>query len=161
MVKRDMKKALGASLKAEEQAVKSRFAKAKTVPSEKSPEPRAQTQPEAAVQVSRDSFTIPGGGDELISRIRRRCMKAGINANRNDVLRAGLAALDTMRDREFERLFERSLQVRTSSRRRECVVFILHRADTFKLRRPFQLKRFQFTRQVLIGHKIATITGEI
>jgi hypothetical protein len=161
MAKRDMKKALGASLKAEEQAVKSRFEKSKTVSVKNVPVPREQPTPEAAVEFDRDSFNIPDGEDELLSRIERRCRKAGISANKNEVLRAGLSALDAMRDRELNRLFANLRRAQTGRAGREIRVFVTHRADTVKLRKPFQLKRLQFARQILIGHRIATITREI
>lgn len=163
MVKRDMKKALGASLKAEEQAVRSRFEKATTVPAESSPAPRVQRKPEAAVQVvSRDNSTVPDGEDELISRIKRRCMKAGIDANRSEVLNAGLAALDNMRDRELGRLFENLRREKSGRPRRELRVFIVQRANAVKFCRPFQIKRSQSTRQIIIGHRVVTIpSGKI
>jgi hypothetical protein len=162
MAKRDMKAALGASLKAEEQAVKNRFEKAKTALVEKSPAPREQPKPEVAVQVSRDNFTIPDDEDELLSRLKRRCLKAGISANKSEIVRAGLAALDSMRDRELERLFENLSRVKTARPGREIHVFIVNRADTVKFRRPLQLKRCQSTRRVIIGHKIVTVpTGRI
>jgi hypothetical protein len=154
-----MKKALGASLKAEEQAVKSRFEKANTVLLETAPAPREPPQPKAAVQVIRDNSTITDGEDELLSRIKRRCMKAGLNANKSDVLKAGLVALDAMRDREFERLFERLTRVQTVRPAREILTFIVHPADIVKFRRRAQIQRFQITRQIIIGRKIATIYG--
>lgn len=163
MVKRDMKKALGASLKAEEQAVRSRFEKTNTVTAEPSPAPRAQRKPEAAVQVvSRDNYTVPDGEDELISRIKRRCMKAGINVNRSEVINAGLAALDAKRDGELSRLFENLRREKSSRPGREIRVFIVQRANAVKLCRPFQIKRSRSTRQVIIGHRIVTIpSGKI
>lgn len=160
MAKRDMKKALGASLKAEEQAVRSRFEKAKTVTAKKETAPREQPKPEVAVPVINDNFTVPDGEDELISRIERRCMKAGISTNKSEVLKAGLAALDAMQDRELERLFERLPWVKTGRPGREIRVFVVHRANAVKFRRPLQLKRFRFSRQVIIGRRIVTITAE-
>jgi hypothetical protein len=160
MAKRDMKKALGASLKAEEQAVRSRFEKAKTVQLETMPVPREVRQPETTVQVVRsDNCNIPDDEDELISRIKKRCMKAGISINKNKILRAGLAALDAMPDRELKRHFENSLPVKTGRPAREILTFIIHRADIVKFQRRLQIKRSPSARQVLIGHKIATITA--
>lgn len=114
MPKKDMKSALGASLKAEEQAVRSRFEKAESVIGGGKSAARAQGQPQnGADKVIRDSFTIPGDEYELISRIKRRCMKAGISANKSEVLRAGLTALDAMPDRELARLFQNLTRVKT------------------------------------------------
>jgi hypothetical protein len=154
-----MKKALGASLKAEEQAVRSRFEKAETVSLETAL--RAQRQPEAAVQIIRDNSTNSDGEDELISRLKRRCTLAGINANKREVLHAGLAALDAMRDRDLARLFARLPDAKAVRRRREIFTFVIHPADVVKFRRRAQIRRFQSARQVIIGRKIATITGEV
>ncbi|MDQ5827018.1 MAG: hypothetical protein M3441_22850 [Chloroflexota bacterium] len=116
MPKKDMKSALGASLKAEEQAVRSRFEKAESAlgrgKSSSRPEP-PQPPPNGTGKVIRDSFTIPGDEYELISRIKTRCMKAGISANKSEVLRAGLAALEAMPDRELTSLFGKLQRVKT------------------------------------------------
>jgi hypothetical protein len=114
VAKKDMKSALGASLKAEEQAVRSRFEKAESVIGGGKPTPRAQVQPRnGADKVIRDSFTIPGDEYELISKIKKRCMKAGVSANKSEVLRAGLAALNAMQDRELAKVFEGLSRVKT------------------------------------------------
>jgi len=113
MAKKDMKKALGASLKAEEQAIRSRFQKAETVLGKKAPAPRGQPPRNGAGKVIRDSFTIPEDEYEMISRIKKRCMKAGVSANKSEILRAGLAALDEMSDRELAQAFRRLVRVKT------------------------------------------------
>jgi hypothetical protein len=114
MAKKDMKSALGASLKAEEQAVRSRFEKAESVIGGGKSTPRAHEQPRnGADKVIRDSFTIPDGEYALISGIRKRCMKAGVSANKSEVLRAGLAVLNAMQDRELVKVFEGLARVKT------------------------------------------------
>ena len=113
MPKKDMKSALGASLKAEEQAVRSRFEKAESVLGQGKSAPREQQPSNGAGKVIRDSFTIPGDEYELISRIKKRCMKTGVSANKSEVLRAGLAALDAMPDRELAKLFQSLTKVKT------------------------------------------------
>jgi hypothetical protein len=116
MPKKDMKSALGASLKAEEQAVRSRFEKAESVLGQGKPATQAQhsTPPSnGAGKVIRDSFTIPSDEYELISRIKKRCMKAGVSANKSEVLRAGLAILDSMSDRELAKAVEGLARVKT------------------------------------------------
>src|SRR5918998_4707195 len=114
MAKKDMKSALGASLKAEEQAVKDRFEKAESVIGGGKSSSRAEHPPSnGAGKVIRDSFTIPGDEYELISRIKKRCMKAGVSPNKSEVLRAGLAALDAMPDRELAKLFGKLQRVKT------------------------------------------------
>jgi|SRR3712207_3872604 len=114
MPKKDMKSALGASLKAEERAVRSRFEKAESVMGGGKSSPRAQEQPRnGADKVIRDSFTIPSSEYELIARLKKRCMKASISPNKSEILRAGLAALDAMPDRELAELFEKLPKVKT------------------------------------------------
>lgn len=111
MPKKDMKAALGASLKAEERSVRSRFEKAESLLGKG----RGAMAPaeNGAGRVIRDSFTIPDGEYELISQIKKRCMKAGISANKSEVLRAGLAALDAMQDKELARVFGELTKVKT------------------------------------------------
>jgi hypothetical protein len=114
MAKKDMKSALGASLKAEEQAVRDRFEKAESVIGGGKSSSRVKQPPSnGAGKVIRDSFTIPDDEYELISRIKKRCMKAGVSANKSEVLRAGLAALDSMSDRELAKAVEGLARVKT------------------------------------------------
>jgi hypothetical protein len=113
MARKDMKKALGASLKAEEQAVRNRFEKAESVLSKKAPAPREEPPWNGAGKVIRDSFTIPGDEYELISQIKKRCMKFGVSANKSEILRAGLAALKAMPDGELAKMFTRLPRVKT------------------------------------------------
>lgn len=114
MAKKDMKSALGASLKAEEQAVRDRFEKAESViGGGKSSSRTEQLPPNGAGKVIRDSFTIPGDEYEMISLIKKRCMKVGVSANKSEILRAGLAALNAMPDRELTKVFESLSRVKT------------------------------------------------
>jgi hypothetical protein len=113
MPRKDMKKALGASLRAEERAVKSRFERAETALGGKKSRTDRQSPAEAPAKVIRDSFTIPEAEYELISRIKKRCMKAGVSANKSEILRAGIAALDRMPDGELARAFESLARVKT------------------------------------------------
>jgi hypothetical protein len=113
MPKKDMKSALGASLKAEEQAVRNRFERAESVMGEGKLAPRKQQSPSGVGRVIRDSFTIPDDEYEMISRIKKRCMKAGIGANKSEVLRAGLAALNGMSDKELAKVFKDLARVKT------------------------------------------------
>ena len=113
MPRKDIKTALGASLRAEERSVKSRFERAETALAKGRVDRAAKQKPNGAAKVIRDSFTIPDGEYELISRIKRRCMKEGISASKSEVLRAGLAALARMPDRELARVFQRLPKVKT------------------------------------------------
>lgn len=100
-----MKKALGASLKAQEEAEKgrySRFDKADAVlGGQKSSTPHAQPVGGEG-RVVRDSFTIPSSEYAVIDLLRKRYMKkAGAGVTKSELLRAGLAALKTMTDDEL------------------------------------------------------------
>lgn len=109
MAKRDMKKALGASLRAEEDAVKSRFERAESVLTRKQPGSKPEGRENGAAKsdkVIRDSFTMPASDYESINRIKQRAMKAGIGTNKSEILRAGLVALGAMPDKEFLKLFQ-------------------------------------------------------
>src|SRR5262245_23428874 len=130
MTKRDMKSALGASLKAEEEAVKTRFEQAETVPAESVDLDREETNPEESAEVVRDNLTL------LISRIKARCMKAGITVNTNEVLRTGIAALDAMQDSELVRSFQGELPVKTDGPRRTIRIVVVHRLTAIKSRKP-------------------------
>lgn len=112
MAKRDMKKALGASLQAEEQAVRSRFDKAETILGKKDAVPRKDEKSNTA-RVIRDSFTMPAVDYELISELRTRCMKAGVGITKSELLRAGLNALGSMTDKELVKVIEKLEKVRT------------------------------------------------
>jgi hypothetical protein len=153
MAKRDMKKALGASLKAEEQAVKSRFEKAGTVLSNQESARRERQQPGGGAKLATGSSISADGEAELIARIKRRCTRAGISANRSEILRAGLAALDATTDRELERLFESLPRPKTIRPLREVLTFIVHRACTVRFRHPLRLKHLHFARRIIIRHK--------
>lgn len=115
MPKKDMKTALGASLKAEERSVQSRFEKAESLLGRGKGEGgrHVARADGGAGRVIRDSFTIPDGEYELISLIKKRCMKAGISASKSEVLRAGLAALDAMTEKDLARIFDGLTKVKT------------------------------------------------
>jgi hypothetical protein len=148
MTKRDMKKALGATLKAEERAVKSRFENAKTVPGKEQPKPKETDQ------VVSDSFTLL----DSVSRIKQRCMKAGITVSESDVLRVGVAALDAMGDRKLARSFESLLRVPTRKPRR--LIRIVGRreplANADKTPKPL-IKSLHFARRLMMGRRVVTV----
>jgi len=115
MAKRDMKKALGASIRAEEDAVKSRFERAESALGRKQPASRSEVKenetPRAA-KVIRDSFTMPATDYESITRIKQRAMKSGVGTNKSEILRAGLAVLDKMTDKDLLKVFEKLPRVK-------------------------------------------------
>lgn len=115
MAKRDMKKAPGASIRAEEDAVKSRFERAESALGGKQPASRSEAKenetPRAA-KVIRDSFTMPATDYESITRIKQRAMKSGVGTNKSEILRAGLAVLDKMTDKDLLKVFEKLPRVK-------------------------------------------------
>lgn len=120
MAKRDMRGALGATLRAEEEAVKSRFEKAESVlgarknGKKRSAAPRQRAESES--RVIRDSFTMPETDYGLIGPLKKRCMKAGIGVNKSELLRAGLQALTEMSDRELAQHVDRLIRVKPGRR---------------------------------------------
>ena len=110
-MKRNIKDKLGASLKAEDESVSKRFQRADTELARKSAAKTEESQ--STEKVIRDSFTMPLSDRELIKTIKKRCMKAGIDTNKSEILRAGLAALDAMNDKELMALFEGITKVKT------------------------------------------------
>lgn len=107
-----MKKALGASLQAEERAVKSRFDKAETILGKKDAAQKKEDKSSTA-RVIRDSFTMPAIDYELIPELKTRCMKAGVGVTKSELLRAGLNALGSMTDKELVNVIEKLEKVRT------------------------------------------------
>lgn len=109
MAKRDMKKALGASIRAEEDSFKNRFERAESVLGGKQPAGKSKEKENGAAKtdkVIRDSFTMPASDYESISQIKMRAMKAGIGTSKSEILRAGLVVLSTLSDKEFLKLFQ-------------------------------------------------------
>ena len=111
--KKDMKKALGASLKAEEQAVKNRFEKAESVFGEKRAAVKETGATKPASKVIRDSFTMIEKDYDLIPALKDRCLKLGISVNKSQILRAGLNALDNMTDAKLVEVINNLAEVKT------------------------------------------------
>ena len=112
MPKRNMKAALGASIKAEETAVKNRFDKAEAAFRRK-PALTPSRQASGDSKVIRDSFTMPEADYNLIAEIRDRCLKAGVTVSKSEAIRAGLNALNEMSDKELLAVIERLAKVKT------------------------------------------------
>lgn len=121
MARKDRKSAFLSSIKAEEQAVRSRFEKADTAlardtqKGSKGPPAAAPAKDkvEQAEKVVRDSYTMPPKEYGTISRVQKRCLKRGVVVNKSEVVRAGFAALDRMGDRELFELFQGLAKVKT------------------------------------------------
>lgn len=110
MAKRDLKSQLGATLKAETQAVRNRFEKADAVLG-KPDRPRrltpvAETSAEIGPRVIRDSFTMPSFDYDLISTIKRRCLLLGVSVTKSEILRVGLKALVAMPEKDLKAAVE-------------------------------------------------------
>ena len=118
MPTKNMKSALGASLKAEETAVKNRFERAETALARND---RAATPAPDTERVKRDSFTMPLPDYERIARLQKRCMKAEIGASKSAILRAGLAALDALTDEQLAAVVASLDKVKTGRRPQHTV----------------------------------------
>lgn len=100
-----MKKALGASLKAQEEAEKGRYSRFDKAEAALRGRKSSILPAEIAGgdgRVVRDSFTIPSAEYEVIGELRKRYMKkTGTSVTKSELLRAGLAALKGMTDEEL------------------------------------------------------------
>lgn len=108
-----MKAALGASLKAEEEAVKTRFEKAEKIWGEHSEEVSKKQQSEKPERVVRDSFTLPSDDYALIQALKQRCLGCGVNITKSEAIRAGLHALKKLSDEEVLEVVEGLTKVKT------------------------------------------------
>ncbi len=120
MAREDIRKALGASLKAEEQSVQSRFEKAEALLSPKKSAPRqpaATTKPKPRPakkeRVIRDSFTMPKPDYDLIAELKKRAIKLGLSASKSEIVRAGLHALKQLSDDRLSNAIEKLDKVKT------------------------------------------------
>ena len=111
MARKDMKGALGASMKAEEEAVTDRFARADAHLGTSTPPPNAPL--EEPSKVIRDSFTMPSSDYALIADIKERCLKAGTNVTKSEVLRAGLTALIKLDEPDLLQVIQSLSKVKT------------------------------------------------
>ncbi|HKA54211.1 MAG TPA: hypothetical protein VKJ47_11165 [Candidatus Binatia bacterium] len=114
---RDRKAALAASIQAEREATQGRvprfdkFEKAEAALSGgENPAPARAGKPvdasasrrptpvreTPAEKVIRDSFTMPSGDYRKITQLRAKCLKAGMNMTKSEILRAGLHALEEL-----------------------------------------------------------------
>ena len=124
MPTKDRKAALGNSLKAEEEAVQSRFERAETALARNdfSQAPDAAALPHPAAKprlvedeprVKRDSFTMPLSDYEQIEALQKKCLKAQTRASKSEILRAGLMALAALSEDELARVVDELPKVKT------------------------------------------------
>lgn len=105
--------ALGATIKAEEQAINDRFDRAEAIFSKAPAEPQEPGYQETITKVTRDSFTMPSTDYDLIANTRSRCLQSGMSVTKSEVLRAGLHALEQMSEPEIKTLFAKLEKVKT------------------------------------------------
>lgn len=113
MTKKSMRKALGETIKAEENAVENRFKQAETAFGKRYTEAATGRQGEATDRVVRDSFTMPTADYELISLLKERCLKSGVHATKSEIVRAGLVALEKLSIKELKGAIESLNKVKT------------------------------------------------
>ena len=134
MPTKDRRAALGNSMKAEEEAVKSRFERAETALARNDPPPslngegiekngsvspvRAASDPvqptaEEEPRVKRDSFTMPLADYERIAELQKKCLKAQTRASKSEILRAGLMALSAMSEEDLACIVDELPKVKT------------------------------------------------
>ena len=58
--------------------------------------PGKQKKTNASPTVVRDSFTIPGDDYAMIAGLKNKCLEAGVNAKKSEIVRAGLHALNAL-----------------------------------------------------------------
>lgn len=119
---RDIKSALGSSMRAEESRATDRkldrFARAEAV-LEKSGagEPQNTDIPDTPAvehqRVIRDSFSLPASDYAIISALRDRALKAGVQANKSELVRAGLRVLQEMKEADFLAAIQRIEKIKT------------------------------------------------
>lgn len=115
---RDMRSALGSSMRAEESRAidrkLDRFARADAVL-----EVSGAGKPENGdtlvehQRVIRDSFSLPANDYALIAALRERALKAGVQANKSELVRAGLRLLVEMKSEEFISAVEKIEKIKT------------------------------------------------
>ncbi|MBE9082845.1 hypothetical protein IQ278_12045 [Tolypothrix sp. LEGE 11397] len=99
---KNLKSALVKSLKAEDEAVRDRFEKADSLLLTASrPIVDFQDEPQQdkvtpETKVIRDTFTMPIDDHALIATIQQRCLQSAVNANKSEIIRAGLQILSRM-----------------------------------------------------------------
>jgi len=117
---RDMKAALTKSVEQEREAVEDRFARAESILGNKKPERKkvetikpAPKPKSEKPKVIRDSFTLPEGDYKLITTIREKCLKFGFDANKGEIVRAGLRILAELKADELRKAVESVERVKT------------------------------------------------
>jgi len=114
-----MRTALGSSMRAEESRVVDRkldrFARAEAVLETSGAEKQANSDTPAVEhqRVVRDSFSLPANDYALIGTLRERALKAGLQTNKSELVRAGLRVLIEMKDSEFVSVIQSVEKIKT------------------------------------------------
>lgn len=111
--KKDLKAALGNSLHAEETAVDDRFTRADAYFGGKEGSSGKAAESPTHGKVIRDGFTMPAEDYALIAKLRAKSLEAGYEANKSEVLRAGLHALSSLSTTELVQVVEALSKVKT------------------------------------------------
>ena len=112
MAKQDLKAALGASLRAEQEAVVERFAKADAYFNVREKGLSHSSVAPPREKVIRDGFTMPASDYGLIAQVQATSLQAGLSVTKSEVLRAGLHALSTMSLTELKKVLSRVEKVK-------------------------------------------------
>jgi hypothetical protein len=112
MAKQNLKAALGASLRAEHDAVVERFAKAEAYFQGREADASRSAGAPPREKVVRDGFSMPAGDYGLIAQVQATSLQAGLAVTKSEVLRAGLHALSTMSLAELKEVLSRVEKVK-------------------------------------------------
>ncbi len=108
MAGKDVKKALGASLKAEAQRVDERFSRNGLAKAEKAGKGGkgkvAGKGKHGKEQTVRDRFTLPESEYARIGELKERCLQAGLRVKKSELLRAGLRLLARLDQARLKKL---------------------------------------------------------
>ncbi len=115
---RDIRSALGLSLRAEESRVADRkldrFARAEAVmEASRAGADVPETQTIDHQRVIRDSFSLPANDYALISTLRERGLKSGVHATKSELVRAGLRVLLEMKETDFLTTLQKLEKIKT------------------------------------------------
>lgn len=80
---------------------------------EKAKKDKGKKEGKSKAKVIRDSFTIPEDDYQLIKTLKQRCLGMGISIKKSELLRAGLHALQEMKDAQLGAMAGRIEKVKT------------------------------------------------
>ena len=101
---KDIKSALIKSVEDERNSFNERFSKAESLLNDNlsALEAKKNSRVTDKLKMVRDSFTLPENDYALIEKIKIHCMKAGIDANKSEIIRAGLHVLSSMNQNDLK-----------------------------------------------------------